>query len=234
MQIEELALQVWPEGDRVTEADLTAFETNLTHLFPDDFRRFLLLSGGGGKLFDPLVYEWRTSSHLGSATAQYAVAEFCVPGGDDYHSIRPLQRHIEDMEYVCSGVPSEMYIIADDWFGNFLTIDLRPETYGQIGLVDHETVGDEFKDDETYVVIASSFSALAAGLREFSEKEPVREPVDPADLMGPGPPPLPGELEAHSANLKRLAAMNGSVWMLACIAVLLAIVTFLVVYILLA
>ena len=213
MEVEELALRVWPEGDRLTETDLVAFETTLTHLLPGDFRRFLLLSGGGGRLFDPLVYEWQMPSHLGSVTAQYAVAEFCAPGGDEYHSIRPLHRHIEDMGYVCAGVPRDIFVFADDWSGNFLTIDLRPDSYGYIGLVDHETVGDNFEDDETYMVIASSFSAFAARLRDLPEEaEPIRDPIDPSELRGPDLIPPMVEFESNSSELNRLAATNRLLW----------------------
>ena len=170
MEIEELASRITHDGDRIGEAELGAFEKSLAQPLPADFRCFLLLAGGGGELDEPLVYDWRSSTPLGPVDAEYGVALFCRPVGDEYHSIRPLHRHIEDMEHLCTGVPREIYVIADDWGGDFLTIDLRSDSYGQIGLVDHETVGDHFEDAETYEVIAPSFSAFVAGLREPMEE----------------------------------------------------------------
>jgi cell wall assembly regulator SMI1 len=171
MEIDELAARVSHEGPRITEAELADFDASLGRPLPEDFRRFVLLSGGGGELDEALEFSFEIQKHLGPVRANGFVELFCAPGGDEYHSVRPLYRHIEDMEYVCAGVPRDIYVIADDWSGNFLTIDLRPETYGQVGLVDHETVGDHFDDFETYFVVAPSFSAFVAGLRVPEETD---------------------------------------------------------------
>lgn len=166
MNIEELASLVKHEGPRVTETELTAFEQGLVAPLPEEFRRFLLLVGGGGELNESFEYEWEIPRHLGPVRRNYWIEIFCEPDGrDEYHSIRSLQRHIADMGYMCVGVPPEVVVIGDDWSGNFLTIDLRSSSYGQIGMVDHETVGDRFEDEETYAVIAPSFGAFAAKLR---------------------------------------------------------------------
>lgn len=165
MEIEELASRVTPEGFRLGENDLAAFESNLPASLPYDLRRFLVLSGGGGPIDEPLEYKWQAQGSMGPFEQSYWVEFFCKPdGNDDYHSIRPLYRHIEDMGHTCANVPREIYVIADDWGGNFLTVDLRSGSHGEIGLVDHETVGDRFGDDETYQIIARSFGAFVAGL----------------------------------------------------------------------
>lgn len=166
MEIEDLASRVKHEGPRLSEDEVASFEKAISTRLPEDFRRFLLLTGGGGEIDEPLEYVWGAVDCPDAIIGGYWVELFCRPDGrDEYHSVRPLHRHIEDMEITCADVPDGIFVIADDLSGNFLTIDLRADHYGKIGIVDHETVGDHFDDPETYVVVAPNFKHFVAQLR---------------------------------------------------------------------
>lgn len=154
MKIDELARIVVAENSKLPEASLQAFENALDYDLPWDFRTFLWLTGGGGKV------ELEASQYLAfkNAGEKYSPFTFCRPAGEDYHDIRALSVHLDSIEQPCAGVPKGIFTIADDFMGNFLTIDLRQRTFGEIALIDHETIGESFTDTETYRVIASSFS----------------------------------------------------------------------------
>jgi hypothetical protein len=161
MKIEELAALVTLDDARVPDVALAKFEDALGYDFPDDYRSFLQLSCGGGRLgmSGPEYVEFKKGRML------YSPETFFRPNGNGYHSIRPLGMNFSDMGREVDGVPDGIFTIGDDGCGNFFTIDLRPSSFGSIGFVDHETFGDHFEDDETYEIMAESFSEFVARCR---------------------------------------------------------------------
>jgi hypothetical protein len=154
MKIEELAARIAEKKPGLSDKEINAFEAELGFSFPDDYMQFLHLAKGGGelKLGSVEYLEFKKSK------MSYHPEIFCLPGIGEYHHIRSLDRHFEDLEYQVTDVPCGIFTIADDMFGNFLTIDLRSNSFGQIAVVDHETIGENFNDPETYKILTSSFS----------------------------------------------------------------------------
>jgi SMI1 / KNR4 family (SUKH-1) len=157
MKIKDLSARVVAEGPDLSDEAICAFAADLGFNLPLDYSEFLHRTKGGGTVtLGSVEYlEFKKSK------MNYSPEIFCAPGNGGYHHIRSLQQHLIDLEHPVSGVPAGIFTIADDMFGNFLTIDLREETFGQIAVVNHETVGDDFNDPETYQILASSFSEFA-------------------------------------------------------------------------
>lgn len=161
MKIEDLATRIVAREPRLSEKELDGFEKSTGYHFPDDYRSFLNVAGGGGEvsLSDVEYLEFKKSR------TTYYPSIFCSLGSDEYHDIRPLQKHFEDLEHAVARTPSGIFTIADDGMGNFLTIDLRADSFGQIAIVDHETIGDNFADPETYEIVAETFTEFVKKLR---------------------------------------------------------------------
>ncbi len=157
MKVEELAARVTTIDLALSNEAIESFERSTGYDFPEDYRSFLRMIRGGGEVsLGSVEYlEFKKSKMT------YNPSVFCSPGTGEYHHIRSLQRHFEDLEHSVADVPDGIFTIADDMMGNFLTIDLRRDSFGQIGVVDHETIGDNFYDPETYEVLAQSFSDFA-------------------------------------------------------------------------
>lgn len=161
MKIEELAALVSPQPVIAGSLDLADLDSLAGFALPNDYRSFLQISGGGGTLrLNDLEYvEFRKGKFA------YYPQIFCRPSGSDYHSVRPLGAHLADIEKDVEGVPEGIFTIAEDGAGNFLSIDLRANSFGHIGVVDHETADGGFGDAETYRLIAESFSDLVKRCR---------------------------------------------------------------------
>ena len=170
MLLDELVALVEPEpGANPTERDVETFQIESGYRLPTSLST-LLAKTGGGNLKRILVAEWANESFVGGK-ASLCIAQIFGFSLEPWRSIRPLSLHIEQMEVRCEGVPNGIYCIADDWGGNVVTIDLRDATYGNIGFVHHETVGDRFTDRETYELVAGSFEEFLTMLNPAEEDE---------------------------------------------------------------
>jgi cell wall assembly regulator SMI1 len=165
MKIEELAACVTANVPALSNEAIESFERSTGCDFPEDYKSFLRLTRGGGEVsLGSVEYlEFKKSKMT------YNPSVFCTPGTGEYHHIRSLQRHFEDLEHQVADVPDGIFTIADDMMGNFLTIDLRPNSLGQIAVVNHETIRDNFSDPENYEILASSFSEFVKMCRIAKE-----------------------------------------------------------------
>ncbi|MEQ1538356.1 MAG: SMI1/KNR4 family protein [Sphingorhabdus sp.] len=153
MKIDDLAACITSVNCVFSEEDLVKFEKQLGYEFPQKFRSFVLLCRGGGEicLNDAETLEFKKSKE------RYYPRVFFQPGAGGYNHIRPLSAHFADLGIKVADTPCGIFTIADDLCGNVLTVDCRTDTFGQVAIIDHETVGDSFFESETYTVVCVSF-----------------------------------------------------------------------------
>ena len=150
-------------GPGAERGDIDAFEQAIGYRLPEGIRQ-LLTRANGGELLQPVGAEWPCPIFAGGIAALSIERVFGIDR-DPHESIRPLSNHFADMQIDVAGVPAGLFVIGDDWGGNVSTIDLRNASYGRIGWVDHETIGESFDDPETYLEVASSFDEFVAMLQ---------------------------------------------------------------------
>ena len=130
---------------------------------PEDYESFQAISDGG-ELPNPLTIIFSSSLYQ-SGEGRIDLEHIYGAGRKDRHGVIPLSVWFKSTERAVTSVPRKIFVIGEDSWGNQITMDLRSDTFGQIALVDHETVGDDFYDRETYVVIAPTFSNFVSRLR---------------------------------------------------------------------
>jgi cell wall assembly regulator SMI1 len=144
------------ENPKIDQADIDRFDESNGFRLPTDFAAFLLHCNGGEPAKD-IGAEWQSELYQDDF-GRYYPAVFYELNGNGYQSIRSLMTIFSEMEIDNSNVPHGIFCVADDMCGNYLSIDLRPENFGQIAMVSHEQLDEAFDDPEAYQVLASSFS----------------------------------------------------------------------------
>ena len=139
----------------LSDKGIKSFESETGFALPVDYRGFLT-SSNGGELRESLEARWVSALYQGGY-GNAVVSRFYSIGDSGHQNVRPLTTVFKEMEVSVSDVPNGIFVIGEDDLGNQITIDLRSKNRGQIALVDHETVGDHFSDEETYQVVANSF-----------------------------------------------------------------------------
>lgn len=163
MTIDRLASLI-PDSSGVTPTAVKSFEVEHEVKLPVDYKTFLELKNGGDfesessleMVFDSPLYQGG-EGNVGFDRA-YAI------GGTAYEAVIPLSKWLTDTEREVTSVPDKIFVIGEDIMGNQITIDLRDGSYGQVALVDHEMVGDDFYDEETYQIVAESFAEFVSKL----------------------------------------------------------------------
>jgi cell wall assembly regulator SMI1 len=164
MQVDDL-IGLTSEGGAspVDQISISKFEASAGYHLPPDFRD-LVLRKNGGRLQNTLEARWRSQLYQGGEGNALLDKLFSVGGGEQ-GEVRSIAAELEEMEHEIADVPAGIFVIGGDDLGNLVTIDLRPSSYGQIALVDHELIQDPFPDEESYQVIANSFTEFVAMLR---------------------------------------------------------------------
>lgn len=178
MDIASLADLVAPSAGFDPTA-IDEMENRLGIRLPEDFRSFLALAGGGGEVrLDP-----REGLGFESDWDAYWPHVFCSVANEDYHGIRQLRRHLEETTGAPPDAPAGIVTIADDMGGNFLVLDLRPEYFGRIAVIDHEQVGDDTSLDDGWSTLADSFTEFVEQCRVVRERYELRlGRAEPAEI----------------------------------------------------
>jgi hypothetical protein len=158
MEIAELIGYLDSSDPRFKFEELEAIEKSAGFQFPEDYKIFLKISGGGGTVSPPPF------EHLEFRRSRLV--------------IEPLLFHSQNM--LNSGHKGVLFI-GRDVDGRFLTMDLRTDSYGQIGIVDQTFVEGIFVDTEKHVILAESFS----GFLKFCHID-VRTPISSERAKGAG------------------------------------------------
>ncbi|PKP91135.1 MAG: hypothetical protein CVT77_13055 [Alphaproteobacteria bacterium HGW-Alphaproteobacteria-16] len=159
-EVVALVVEVFP----ATETALRGFEQRINFQLPTDYRSFLSRSNGG-QFSEALELRWPSPGYVGGEATAYIDRLFAIEGDPDWTAIRAMQDVLSDIEHPMSGVPDDLFAVGDDGCGNFLTMRLGGAFGGEIGFMDHETMGDAFTDPETYEPIARSFGHLVSMLK---------------------------------------------------------------------
>jgi len=154
-----------------TEAQIARLEKSLNAKLPNDYKAFLAICNGG-KLDEQLEVSFRSDRYV-DGYGNAIVERFFAIGSRGETAVRPVKKHLSEIGQLPENTPDHVICIADDYSGNAITLDLRSRSYGQIGLIDHELIGESFDDSEGYQVVSSSFSDFVAGLRDPSEYESI-------------------------------------------------------------
>ncbi len=159
----------WVEDQSLTldEADISSFENAVGFALPPAYRNFLS-ERNGGELKNAVGGEWKSALYQGGI-GQFFIDRFFSIGGAEYENVRSLEDAFEEMEVDSSAVPAGIFCLGQDYGGNYVTIDLRPETYGHIASVDHELIDENFGDEESYQVFAYSFTEFLQMLQNVDE-----------------------------------------------------------------
>ena len=153
MTIDELIDEMTSKDPPASEANIVAFESEIGHQLPEDYRQFLAASNGGyiggrfwfndGKTGIDHIGGFRSESHFSLLSTR---------------------------EIYADRIPNELIWIMDDPFGNAICIGITGETEGKIYLWDHEDEADPAEWDgsvansDNVSVLASSFTDFVAGL----------------------------------------------------------------------
>ena len=166
MTIEEFASRLDMRGPPLTSEDVAAFEREIGHTLPGDYRRFLETCNGGyvGGRF------WFVGPTPEDESADAGVHH--VGGLRDDHDYLSLRdnRHAYQVEE--DWIRRGLIWIADDPFGNAICLGLEGLARGRIYFWDHENMPapDEWDGEvETagnLQLLAESFTEFVAGLRE--------------------------------------------------------------------
>jgi len=116
-------------------------------------------------LDEQLVAPFRSELHAGGQGNAIVERIFAV-GSKGETAVRPINDWLSEVDQHPDGVPEQMLCIADDFFGNVITLDLRAGSYGEVGLIDHELISESFDDPEGYQIVGSSFSEFIANLSD--------------------------------------------------------------------
>ncbi|MDZ4306388.1 SMI1/KNR4 family protein [Allopontixanthobacter sp.] len=163
MKTDEL-LGLLIEVSPAMESTLNGFEQRSGFQLPADYRKFLSRSNGG-QFSNALELRWPSPGYVGGEATTYVNRLFAIDAAPDWTAVRNMQQVLSDIEHPMFGVPDDLFSFGDDGCGNFLTIRLNAAHSGEIGFMDHETMGDAFTDPETYETVAPSFEHLLSMLR---------------------------------------------------------------------
>ncbi|QFT76608.1 SMI1/KNR4 family protein [Erythrobacter sp. THAF29] len=134
-------------------AGIADWEERMNARLPQQLRDILLYKDGGTLSPAFLVASGHRTVHFGRLLG-------LTP--HPHGSIKKVSEWVDEIEHSLASIPPSLFIFADDWDGNAITFDAFS---GEIGFMDHETMGDTFTDPETYYPIASSFENFLSALR---------------------------------------------------------------------
>ncbi|MCA9231165.1 MAG: SMI1/KNR4 family protein [Planctomycetales bacterium] len=149
MTIDELLAEIESKSPPASENDIAAFEAEIGHPLPDDYRRFLAGCNGG-------FLGGRFWYHEGDAGIHHI-------GGfrdESYFSLRWTRDCYGDR------IPKELIWIMDDPFGNAICLGLEGDARGKIYFWDHEEEPDPEEWDGS-VATADNVSLLTNSFTEF-------------------------------------------------------------------
>lgn len=131
------------EGQKPSPIDeqISNSEGSLSRQLPDDYRSFLEATGGGGIVSLP------PSQHLIFSISDLSIEPVVFFGPNEWNREYSVQA------------------MASDDVGNVLTIDLRPESFGKVGV--HVPTGEKLRIEDfvDHTIIAGSFSDFVKSLR---------------------------------------------------------------------
>lgn len=169
MTIDQFASQIEDRGPPIIPGDLAAFEREIGHTLPEDYRAFLEACNGGyvGGQF------WFTGPTPEDESADAGVHHV---GGlrDDDFSLRDARDTYQGQEY---RIPRSLIWIMDDPFGNAICLGLDGLERGRVYFWDHENEPDPDEWDGrvdtagNLQLLAESFSEFVAGLRELDDED---------------------------------------------------------------
>lgn len=154
MEIDELAKFIGVSGPKSHQDELNVSVDSEGYALPDDYRDFVSMIGDDGTV-PSSRFEYL---HFSRKINTFNPAFFCsiLIGAD--HPIRSLKQSFNDFDQNYGQIPIGLYTIAHDQRGNFLTIDLRTDSFGQIAIVGQAANNDNSYNPANLDVVASSFS----------------------------------------------------------------------------
>jgi hypothetical protein len=164
--IDEFVRRIEDRGPPLVPEDLAAFEREIGHALPEDYRAFLETCNGGyaGGRF------WFRGPTPEDESADAGVNDF--GGLRDDHGYLSLREARETYQGEEDRIPRSLIWIADDPFGNAICLGLDGLERGRIYFWDHENEPDpdewdgEVDTAGNLQLLAESFSEFVAGLRE--------------------------------------------------------------------
>ena len=145
--------------EKISEADIAAFEQRLGAVLPADYRDFLLATNGGQP--EPLLgfeFSETTGDESGSLIRYF----LCLLPANHPLSIIEMLFGLDYQGRLVSGyVP-----IGEDPLGNYVLLSTLPHDYGHVYFWDHEEEDEDEASMCNMSLIAPSFTAFMAGLTE--------------------------------------------------------------------
>ena len=163
MKVDELVAMI-PDAAAAPDALLTSFEDQIGFGLPADYREFIQHSNGG-QLTETVEVRWASPGYVGGEATMYLDRLLALNGDPVWTAVRLMDVVLADMEHPMTGIPNGLVAIGDDGCGNLLTMRLGEELNGEVGFMDHETMGDAFTDVETYERVAGSFGDFVGMLK---------------------------------------------------------------------
>ncbi|MEQ1509822.1 MAG: SMI1/KNR4 family protein [Sphingopyxis sp.] len=157
MRTEQLVELVRDRERSTVDERVLASKVSLGFQLPDDYRGFLEATGGGG------VVHVDTFQHLVFSISDFSFEPVIFFGPDEWDSKYSVQA------------------MAADYSGNVLTIDLRPESLGKVGVHVSTHKNTNIEEFDRHTVIADSFSEFQKSLRLE-----MRTPISPDRARGAG------------------------------------------------
>jgi len=159
MTIDEFVAEIEMKGAPLTREEIDAFEREIGHALPEDYRRFLSICNGG----------------YGGGRFWFEDAGVHNVGGlrkESCFSLRDNRRTYQLDEF---RIPRSLIWIMDDLFGNAICLGVAGIERGRVFFWDHESEPDpENWDGEAITadnveMLAESFTDFVDGLEEQDE-----------------------------------------------------------------
>lgn len=147
----------------LTEAVVADFESEIGAALPADYRAFLLANNGGSSDHDRFTVRWSTPPHSDPITRE--VLDYFRSLGEGALDMRKALRAFSGR------VPDGALPVATDPFGNQILLGLAGDHRGRVYFWLHDLPPEMDETDPANLgVVADSFDAFLAGLREAEEE----------------------------------------------------------------
>jgi hypothetical protein len=160
MNIDEFVAVVREKKPPAPPNELAAFEKEIGHPLPEDYRKFLIACNGGF-VGGSLWFKGPTPNGDGADAGVHHIGGFRE---ESYFSLRWTR------ECYVGRIPDALLWIMDDPFGNAICLGVAKPYRGQVFFWDHENEPDENWDGSVesagnLQLLANSFTDFVAGLQ---------------------------------------------------------------------